>query len=55
MGWGHFGQEIGYSGHMCVLSVNDSLTDRVPTLRDFKTLRGYIVKNETSVAELKSL
>jgi hypothetical protein len=36
-----------------VSSVNDGLTDRVPTLRDFETLGGYIVKIETSVAELK--
>jgi hypothetical protein len=55
MGWGHFGQEKGYSGHVCIPLVNDSLTDGVPTLRDYKTLRGYIVKIETSVAELKSL
>jgi hypothetical protein len=42
------------AAHMTTISsVNDSLTDRVPTLRDFKTLGGYIVKIKTSVAELK--
>jgi hypothetical protein len=34
-------------------SVNDGFTDRVLGLRDFETLRGSIVKIETSVAELK--
>jgi hypothetical protein len=36
-----------------VSSVNDGLTDRVPTLKDFETSKGYIVKIEISVAELK--
>jgi hypothetical protein len=36
-----------------VASVNDGLTDEVPGLRDFKTLKGLIAKIETSVAELK--
>ena len=36
-----------------VSSVNGGLTDGVPTLRNFKTLGGSIVKIETSMAELK--
>jgi hypothetical protein len=36
-----------------VPSVNDGLIDKVPTLKDFETLEGYIVKIETLVAELK--
>jgi hypothetical protein len=36
-----------------VLSINDGLTDRVSTLKDFETLEGYIVKIETLVTELK--
>ena len=36
-----------------VPSVNGGLTDRVPTLRNFETLGGSIVKIETSMAELK--
>jgi hypothetical protein len=36
-----------------VLTVNDGLTDKVPTLRDFETLGGCIVKIKISVAELK--
>jgi hypothetical protein len=40
--------------HMTTVpSVNDGLADKGPTLRDFETLGGYIVKIETSVAELK--
>jgi hypothetical protein len=36
-----------------VPSVNDGLTDEVPSLRDFETLRESIEKIETSVAKLK--
>ena len=36
-----------------ILLVNDSLTDRVPGLRDFETLGESIEKIETSVVELK--
>jgi hypothetical protein len=54
---GYFGeknQKWSRAEHMTtVLLVNDSLADRVPALRDFETLRGYIVKIETLVAELK--
>ena len=59
MGWGHFRKQEGYSGHVrhthmiTVPSVNDDLTDEVPELKDFKTLRGSIVKIETLVVELK--
>jgi hypothetical protein len=33
--------------------INDGLTDKVLGLKDFETLRGLIMKIETSVAELK--
>jgi hypothetical protein len=43
----------GYFGKKISKVVNDGLTDRVLGLRDFETLRGSIVKIETSVTELK--
>jgi hypothetical protein len=53
MGWGHFREFSGSKKVTTVPLVNDGLIDRVPTLRDFEILEGYIVKIETLVAELK--
>jgi hypothetical protein len=42
--FGEKNQKWSRATHVTTIpSVNDGLTDRVPTLRNFETLRGYIV------------